>query len=169
MCAALNIFEDHVLAVSRRLQLEFDRALEDVAEDLLGVADQEVHLPRNHHPLHDATHKDHVCPPLDEDLRNKHAVPRASHELANEHVFHQRLGASQATLQVTCVPRIPGLAVGNLVRWIGHLIGEWLAVVARHFVTAGSVLLQGSCCVQGRATTGQGAHLPQALGCEVVC
>lgn len=66
--AASNVFEDHVLAVSRRLQLELDGALEDVAEDLLGVANQEIHLPRNHHPLDNAAHKDHVCPPLDEDL-----------------------------------------------------------------------------------------------------
>ena len=80
------------------LHLQLDGALEPLAQHLLGVPDQEVHLASHQVPLNQGSHPDCVMLSLDDDLTQKHARPGALHELPDEHVLHEHL--------VTCKPNL---------------------------------------------------------------
>ena len=57
--------------MGHRLQLQFDRALEPEAEQLLGVADQEVDRLVGPAPADEGRDPDQVVLPLDDHLRRK--------------------------------------------------------------------------------------------------
>jgi hypothetical protein len=68
----LNIFEDDILGTVQELELQLDGAFEPEREHLLGVADEEVDLAREHALLDERGNAHHVVLPLHDDLAQDH-------------------------------------------------------------------------------------------------
>ena len=68
-CLSSNVLVDSVRLVCHRLQLQLDGALEPEAEQLLGVADQEVDRLVGPAPADERRDTDQVVLPLDYHLR----------------------------------------------------------------------------------------------------
>ena len=90
-------------------------------------------------------------------LGEKQFRPSAEHELADKSVFHEGFVRQvlshlflheEGVLELRSVEAVPALVGGDLLRLHGHLVGERLVPVERHFVLARLLLRRSRRCVQ---------------------
>ena len=93
----LDVLKDYILPIIGGLQLERNRTLQPVREQLLAVTNQEVHFPCRNRPANDRCYTHMIVLPLDDHFGQHQTVPGARHEPANEIVLQHGLRWAQFT------------------------------------------------------------------------